>query len=99
MKWFVEVDDEGVEVSRDWEGRKEMGGWRIDSMGWAISWVVFARDVSGVDCDVLQFDKVVYKLEDLICGTVSAAATPPTFNDAGIVSEEFEMRMRGAVCK
>lgn len=65
------------------------------SSGGAVRWIFFAGNISRVEVDALLFREGMDMLEDLICGSVPAPAFPPAFDDASVVSKDFDVRASG----
>ena len=60
-------------------------------MGWVVSRVVLAWDVTGMEYDACSLAFVMYQLEDFVCGSVAASSLPPAFDNTFVVSEDLDI--------
>ena len=67
----------------------------VDTSGRVVGWVLFARDVSGVEEDAFLFRESVNVSEDIVGGLVPASALPPAFDDPSVISKDLDVGASG----
>ena len=67
----------------------------VDTSGRVVGWVLFARDISGVEEDAFLFHESVNVSEDIVGGLVPASALPPAFDDPSVIFENLDVGAPG----
>jgi hypothetical protein len=82
----VNVSEEMLDLCRDWDWGKEEVPRREDASRRLICGIGFASDKSGVDGDGVGGADLMDTFEDLVAGSVTMSAFPPTFHNSSIVA-------------
>jgi len=88
MQQALTVDEEGLKLRVKWDGWKEEAFWWVDTPGQHIDRVFAAGDISQMYdfCCTQCRQKILYVLEDLVDGSVSAPPVPPSLNHTFVVA-------------
>ena len=92
----VEISDKGEDGIWDGEGwyEKMQGG--IYSVQKRVGGIVFAADVSSMDCAMCRCQGRMNALEEVIGGSVATSTFRPPIDDTLVVSENLDMDVGGA---
>ena len=87
----IKVDEEGLEINGDGNGREEVAERRVKTSRRAVSWVESAGYVSCVEDKLTCLFELMNSSKHFVSGFVAATSFPPPLNDTSVVSKDFDV--------